>query len=111
MYSVSYVTIMYFRYESRPERLSVLVRIELVSPSVIHKNKIKVDRLRTAARHQFVDFVASVDFVGMAAYLRYFTDDAEQLLSNHQEGRGENENLTVASAVPSPRPLGARNTA
>ena len=54
MYSVSYVTIMYCRYESRPERLSVLVRIELVSPAVIHKNKIKVDRLRTAARHQFL---------------------------------------------------------
>lgn len=46
----------------------------------------------------------------MAAYLRYFTDDAEQLLSNHQEG-GEKENLTVASAVPSPQPLGARSTA
>lgn len=55
----------------------------------------------------FVDFVDCVDFVAMAAYLLHFTDDAEQLLSNHQEGG----NLTVASAVPSPQPLGARNTA
>lgn len=110
MYSVSYVTIMYFRYESRPERLSVLVRIELVSPAVIHKNKIKVDRLRTAARHQFVDFVASVDFVVMAAYLLYFTDDAEQLLSNHQEG-GKTRTWPWPRRSHLPGPLGARNTA
>lgn len=56
-WNVSYVTIKYSRYEHVQSHLYVLVRIELVSPSVIHKNKIKVDRLRTAARHQFVDFV------------------------------------------------------